>query len=226
MAAATCACEPDVQHRPCMATCRVFCLRKETSRVNGWLRRHCCITVCYDESVNSFSTVVSMARKKSSRSTGIVRLPGGFSSLLEDVKSRIRSAQHVPCWRSTPSWSGSTGTSDGSSTSGNSGRAGGAGVIPRLARELRNELPEVKGFSERNIKLMVQFAQEYPAAFAATSAIGQPVVAQLPSAEIGQPAVAQIPWCTTFCSCSGLRMCLLGRGTCSKPWPMAGAATC
>ena len=52
----------------------------------------------------------------------------------------------------------------------------------------------MKGFSERNIKLMVQFAQEYPAAFAATSAIGQPVVAQLPSAEIGQPAVAQIPW--------------------------------
>ena len=31
----------------------------------------------------------------------------------------------------------------------------GAGVIPRLALELRNEIPEVKGFSERNIKLMV-----------------------------------------------------------------------
>jgi hypothetical protein len=27
----------------------------------------------------------------------------------------------------------------------------GAGVIPRLARELRNELPDLKGFSERNI---------------------------------------------------------------------------
>ena len=33
----------------------------------------------------------------------------------------------------------------------------GAGVIPRLAQDLHNELPEMKGFSERNIKLMVQF---------------------------------------------------------------------
>jgi predicted nuclease of restriction endonuclease-like (RecB) superfamily len=30
-------------------------------------------------------------------------------------------------------------------------RGWGAGVIPRLARELRNELPELKSFSERNI---------------------------------------------------------------------------
>ena len=28
----------------------------------------------------------------------------------------------------------------------------GAGVIPRLAVDLKNELPEVKGFSERNIE--------------------------------------------------------------------------
>jgi hypothetical protein len=32
----------------------------------------------------------------------------------------------------------------------------GAGVIPRLSRDLHNELPEQKGFSERNIKFMVQ----------------------------------------------------------------------
>ena len=37
----------------------------------------------------------------------------------------------------------------------------GAGVIPRLARDLRNELPEVRGFSERNIKLMLPFYREY-----------------------------------------------------------------
>ncbi|MFA7239834.1 MAG: DUF1016 N-terminal domain-containing protein [Sulfuricellaceae bacterium] len=56
----------------------------------------------------------------------------------------------------------------------------GAGVIPRLAKDLHNELPEEKGFSERNIKLMVQFYREYPALFAA-EVIGQPVVAQLAS---------------------------------------------
>ena len=37
----------------------------------------------------------------------------------------------------------------------------GAAVIPRLSRELLNELPEVKGFSERNIKRILAFYREY-----------------------------------------------------------------
>jgi predicted nuclease of restriction endonuclease-like (RecB) superfamily len=37
----------------------------------------------------------------------------------------------------------------------------GAGVIPRLAKDIRNELPEVKGFSERNIGRMIAFYQAY-----------------------------------------------------------------
>lgn len=38
----------------------------------------------------------------------------------------------------------------------------GAGIIPALARDLHNELPEEKGFSERNIKRMLAFYREYP----------------------------------------------------------------
>jgi len=38
----------------------------------------------------------------------------------------------------------------------------GAAVIPRLARALYNELPELKGFSERNIKRMLAFYRAYP----------------------------------------------------------------
>jgi len=38
----------------------------------------------------------------------------------------------------------------------------GTAVIPRLARDLHNELPEEKGFSERNIKRMLAFYREYP----------------------------------------------------------------
>ena len=38
----------------------------------------------------------------------------------------------------------------------------GTAVIPRLARDIRNELPEEKGFSERNIKRMLRFYREYP----------------------------------------------------------------
>ena len=38
----------------------------------------------------------------------------------------------------------------------------GAAVIPRLAAELKNELPDVKGFSERNIGRMIAFYRSYP----------------------------------------------------------------
>jgi len=37
----------------------------------------------------------------------------------------------------------------------------GTAVIPRLAADLKNELPEQKGFSERNLKYMMRFAREY-----------------------------------------------------------------
>jgi predicted nuclease of restriction endonuclease-like (RecB) superfamily len=37
----------------------------------------------------------------------------------------------------------------------------GAGVIPRLAVDLKNELPEQKGFSARNIGRMIAFFREY-----------------------------------------------------------------
>ena len=75
----------------------------------------------------------------------------------------------------------------------------GAGVIPRLALDIRNELPEQKGFSERNLKLMVQFFHTYPRLFADLPVIGQPPVAQLNSdvstpTETRQPAFAQLPW--------------------------------
>ena len=35
--------------------------------------------------------------------------------------------------------------------------------IPRLATDLKNDLPEEKGFSERNIGYMIRFAREYGA---------------------------------------------------------------
>lgn len=38
----------------------------------------------------------------------------------------------------------------------------GTRVIPRLAKDIVNELPEVKGFSERNLKRMLAFYRAYP----------------------------------------------------------------
>jgi predicted nuclease of restriction endonuclease-like (RecB) superfamily len=84
----------------------------------------------------------------------------------------------------------------------------GTKVIPQLSRNIRNELPEVKGFSERNIGYMIRFAREYdshsilqqPVAKLApdTSSTNLPQsVAQLPTcknSENLQQLVAKIPW--------------------------------
>jgi predicted nuclease of restriction endonuclease-like (RecB) superfamily len=56
----------------------------------------------------------------------------------------------------------------------------GAGIIPKLAKDIVNELPEVKGFSERNLKRMLRFYREYT-----TSKMTWEKVPQ---------AVAQLPW--------------------------------
>ena len=63
----------------------------------------------------------------------------------------------------------------------------GAGVIPRLARDITNALPEVKGFSERNIGRMIAFAHEY----GARPILPQPV-AKSPPSEILPQAVAKL----------------------------------
>jgi predicted nuclease of restriction endonuclease-like (RecB) superfamily len=64
----------------------------------------------------------------------------------------------------------------------------GAAVIPRLARELANELPEVKGFSERNIKRMLAFYRAYPK----PADFSRQAMAKLPAPQkVPQPA-AQI----------------------------------
>lgn len=65
----------------------------------------------------------------------------------------------------------------------------GAAVIPRLARDIRNELPEIKGFSERNIKRMLAFFREYQE----LAPIVPQSVAQNEPAVIVPQLVAQIP---------------------------------
>ena len=78
----------------------------------------------------------------------------------------------------------------------------GAGVIPRLARELHNELPEEKGFSERNIGRMIAFFRAYPdparvlpqaaAKLPETAKVPQPA-AQLTTRAILPQAAAKLP---------------------------------
>ena len=60
--------------------------------------------------------------------------------------------------------------------------------IPRLATDLKNDLPEEKGFSERNIGYMIRFAREYGA-----PPILQQPVAKLDSTDLKQTPVGQGP---------------------------------
>jgi len=78
-----------------------------------------------------------------------------YGELLTDIKTRIREAQHratlaVNAEMVRLYWD------IGRMIHARQQQEGwGAGVIPRLARDLRNELPELKGFSERNIGYMI-----------------------------------------------------------------------
>lgn len=136
---------------------------------------------------------------------------GNYPALLADIKQRIRTAQVRTAMAGNASmlvlyWE------IGSVLAARQKIEGwGAAVLPRLAKDLRNDLPEVTGFSVRNLKLMTQFFREYPD----FAVIGQPPVAQLaqrPSAgkiqrprvaklstasdadELGQLPVALLPW--------------------------------
>lgn len=107
--------------------------------------------------------------------------PVGFPALVRETKARIRQAQTRAIFAANAElirlyWSIGRLIGERQEREGLDDA-----VVRRLARELKNELAEVKGFSERNLKLMVQFAREYPDAFSG-------------AVEEGHPTVAHIPW--------------------------------
>lgn len=130
-----------------------------------------------------------------------------YGDLLADIKTRIRQAQNRAIMSANAEmirmyWD------IGQMVAKRQGLEGwGKGLLRRLAADLKDEIPEIKGFSERNLQLMIQFQKEYPGLFA----IPQRPVAELPETEFvskdsAQPAqvsgetqivqriVAQLPW--------------------------------
>jgi predicted nuclease of restriction endonuclease-like (RecB) superfamily len=98
-----------------------------------------------------------------------------YRDLLADIKGRVRAAQHKAALSANAEmilmyWD------IGRLIAARQEREGwGAGVIPRLAVDLKNELPEQKGFSARNIGYMIRFAREY----------GPPPILPPPAAKLG-----------------------------------------
>lgn len=109
-------------------------------------------------------------------------VPADYSTFLKDIKTRIQAAQTRATFAVNAEllrlyWD------VGRALNQRQAHAGwGARVLERLALDLKNELPEVKGFSERNLKLMTQFYRAYTDLF------------DLKQRSIGQPVVAQLPW--------------------------------
>lgn len=106
----------------------------------------------------------------------IKRVPAGYVDFLAYIKVQIRRAQikaslSVNCELILLYWN------IGNQILERQKQAGwGAKIIERLAKDIRQEFPTIKGFSSRNLKYMRAFAQSYP------------------DKQIVQQVVAQIPW--------------------------------
>lgn len=114
-------------------------------------------------------------------------LPANFTTLLKEIKGRIQQAQTLAILSVNSELIRLYWDIGRMIDSRQEKEGWGAAVIPRLARELANELPEEKGFSERNIKRMLAFYREYPDP---DVIVPQPV-AQLPASKKVPQAVAQ-----------------------------------
>lgn len=113
-----------------------------------------------------------------------------YPALLKEIKDRIRHAQIKATMSANAEmllmyWDVGRIVSERQNSEG-----WGAKVIQRLAQDIRNDLPETKGFSERNLKRMLAFYKEYRGL-----SIGPLAVAQLAhntNSPIRPLAVAQI----------------------------------
>ncbi|HEY8782121.1 MAG TPA: DUF1016 N-terminal domain-containing protein [Mucilaginibacter sp.] len=118
-----------------------------------------------------------------------------YQSLLDDIKTRIRKSQvkaalSVNAEMITLYWDIGKLINQLQNEQG-----WGATVTARLANDIKNELPEIKGFSERNLKFMVQLYKEYDI----EPLIGKQPVSQLDDTtqaiiEFRKQPVSQIPW--------------------------------
>lgn len=101
--------------------------------------------------------------KKAAKAKPVATAAGGYARLLSDLKQRIRAAQVRTAMASNASmlllyWEIGSVLAERQKTEG-----WGTAVLPRLAIDLRNDLPQLKGFSARNLRLMIQFFDEYRA---------------------------------------------------------------
>jgi hypothetical protein len=88
-----------------------------------------------------------------------------YADLLADIKSRIRQGQHRAVMSANKEMLHMYWDIGRMVAAKQDAQGWGTAVIPRLAVDLRSDMPEIKGFSERNIRRMIQFYKEYQKLF-------------------------------------------------------------
>ncbi len=100
-----------------------------------------------------------------------------YGNLLSDIKRRVRQGQQRAAMSANAAMILTYWDIGQMIAQRQEAEGWGASVIPRLAVDLKNELPEEKGFSQRNLGNMVRFFREY----------GAPAILQQPAAKLLSP---------------------------------------
>ncbi len=124
-----------------------------------------------------------------------------YRGLLADIKTRVRQAQHRAALSANAEMVLMYWDVGRLIAARQADEGWGAGVIPRLAVDLKNELPEQKGFSPRNLARMVAFYRAYPIlpqpaaklgpSKPPASAAGASAILPQPAAKLAAPATAE-----------------------------------
>lgn len=117
-------------------------------------------------------------------------IPFDYSQLLRQVKQRVSQAQQRAIYAANEEllrmyWDIGEMLSSAQELEG-----WGNGTLERLATDINNLYPEVKGFSPRNCRFMIQFFEEYNKELTMVKSITQPPVAQLETNT--KPLVSQL----------------------------------
>ena len=122
----------------------------------------------------------------------------GYAKLLRQIRQRVLLAQQRAIYAANEEMLRMYWDIGGMLQQSQDAGGWGKKTLQRLAVDLKNDYPEIKGFSVRNMQCMMQFFNEYNQELTmvkgAVSSITQPAVAQFneTSKPITQPMIAQL----------------------------------
>ena len=117
-----------------------------------------------------------MSKKSDTTATVTPTLPDGYADWLKQLKTDISRAQQRAALSVNTELVQLYGRIGRDILQRQEAQGWGAKVIERLARDLKDAFPDMRGFSSRNLKYMAFFAQHCP------------------DCKFGQQPAAQLPW--------------------------------